>query len=199
MHKKLYQWIFILILLTSQTLYGDESTTHQELRAILTGLEQAVNAAEYEKIEQYFSKDMRVTTINQEILSKHSDIVPYFERWTGKDGYIKKIEMKLHADEKTQFYGDDIGIVWGWGEERYLLSDTRFFDMKTRWTPTVIKESDGVWRILTLHIGTNFLDNPVINAIEKSTKTMTAIALAVGLLLGLLIGFLLWKRKKKTA
>jgi hypothetical protein len=49
--------------------------------------------------------------------------------------------------------------------ERYELADGRGFDIAGRWTATMIKDN-GQWRILAIHAGTNFLDNPVINAIE---------------------------------
>ena len=83
--------------------------------------------------------------------------------------------MKLEADALTEFYADKtIGVVRGSGEEDYVLSDTRFFPMKTRWTATVIKDTDGKWRILTLHIGTNFLDNPHTPAAIDSGMLSTA-------------------------
>lgn len=67
--------------------------------------------------------------------------------------------------------------------------------MKTRWTATVMKDADGKWRILALHIGANFNDNPIFHAVEKSTKYFAAGGLAVGLLLGAL-GMAFWRRKK---
>jgi hypothetical protein len=70
--------------------------------------------------------------------------------------------------------------------------------MKTRWTATVIKDTDGKWRILTLHIGTDFLDNPILAVAENSTKYFAMAGGAAGLVLGLLIMFL-WGRSRKAA
>ena len=56
--------------------------------------------------------------------------------------------------------------------------------MKTRWTATVIKEPDGKWRILALHIGANFYSNPIFDAVKESTKYYAAGGLAIGLFLG---------------
>ena len=53
----------------------------------------------------------------------------------------------------------------------YVLSDRRSFDMVTRWTATVIKDADGKWLILTLHIDTNFLDNPILRVAESAPTT----------------------------
>jgi hypothetical protein len=68
--------------------------------------------------------------------------------------------------------------------------------MKTRWTATVIKDTDGKWRILTLHIGTDFLDNPILAVAEDSAKFIGAAGGAVGLVFGLLIMFMLGRRKR---
>ena len=187
--------LLVVLLLSVHFLYANTEATHQELRELLQGLEKAVNTKQYGELQRYFSPKMKVTMINQETLSDPSQIEPYFNKWFGEKGYLKDLQMKLDADAKTEFYGEDIGVVWGSGDEKYILSDTRFFDMKTRWTATVIKEADGKWRILTLHIGTNFLDNPVSNAIERSTKLFAAIGALAGLILGLFISFMYIRRK----
>lgn len=172
---------------------------HEELRGLLDGIETAINNEEYGALAQYFHEDLRITTINQEVMASRSDIEPYFVKWFGPGGYLKKLDMKLEADALTEFYADKtIGVVRGSGEEDYVLSDKRFFPMKTRWTATVIKDTDGKWRILTLHIGTNFLDNPILSMAEGSVK-YTGIGGAVGgLVLGLLIG-VFWRRRKQAA
>lgn len=172
---------------------------HEELRDLLTGIEDAVNTQRYGDLQKYFTQNLRITTINQEVLSTRADIEPYFIKWFGPGGYLKSLRMKLNADAVTEFYADQtIGIVRGSGEEDYVLSDTRSFPMKTRWTAMVIKDEDGAWRILSLHIGTDFLDNPVLAAAESGAKYLAAGGLAAGLLLGLLIGFFWGRAGKKT-
>ncbi len=189
--------IVVMILLLTQLISADEEKVHQELRGLLTGIEQAINSQRYGDLAQYFSKEMKVTPINQEFLSSHAEIEPYFEKWFGKNGKIQTLQIKLTADEKTKFYGDDIGIVCGKGVERYVLNDARHFDMLTRWTATVHKEEDGKWRILALHIGTDFLDNPLLNAIEKNTIMFGAVGAGAGLLVGLMLGAFFWRRKRR--
>ena len=188
-----------LLLIFAPMLAAQEANQeiHEELRGLLSGIETAINAEKYGDLAQYFHEDLRITTINQEVMSSRADIEPYFDFWFGEGGYLKKLDMKLEADALTEFYADKtIGIVRGSGDEDYVLSDTRFFPMKTRWTATVIKDTDGKWRILTLHIGTNFLDNPILSMAENSVKKAGISGAVVGLLLGLLLGFLLWRRKK---
>lgn len=190
-----------LLLIIAPVLAAQEADQeiHEELRGLLSGIETAINAEKYADLAQYFHEDLRITTINQEVMSSRADIEPYFELWFGEGGYLKKLDMKLEADALTEFYADKtVGVVRGSGDEDYVLSDTRFFPMKTRWTATVIKDTDGKWRILTLHIGTNFLDNPILSMAENSVKKAGITGAIVGLLVGLLVGFLLWRRKRSA-
>ena len=190
-----------LLLIVAPVLAAQEADQeiHEELRGLLSGIETAINAEKYGDLAQYFHEELRITTINQEVMSSRDDIEPYFDFWFGEGGYLKKLDMKLEADALTEFYADKtIGIVRGSGDEDYVLSDTRFFPMKTRWTATVIKDTDGKWRILTLHIGTNFLDNPILSMAENSVKKTGIGGAVFGLLLGVLLGFFLWRRKQGT-
>lgn len=176
------------------------SSVHQELRALLQGIEAAINAEKYGDLKQYFDEKLHVTTINQNVITTPAGIDAYFKEWFGKGGYLKKLDIKLNADGLTELYGDpqnpSWGLVYGSGVENYQLTDGRFLPMKTRWTATVTKGADGKWRILALHIGANFYDNPIFAAVKDSTKYYAAGGLALGLLLGAL-GMALLRRKKR--
>jgi hypothetical protein len=172
---------------------------HEELRGLLQGIEAAINTEKYADLKPYFSQQMRVTTINQQVLSSPNEIDGYFKSWFGKGGYLIKMDMKLNPDALTQLYGEPAnpnwGLVRGAGTENYQLADGRFLPMKTRWTATVVKEADDKWRILALHIGANFFDNPIFDEVYAKIKWYAAGGLALGLLLGALgMGFL--RRKK---
>ncbi len=193
---------FFLMLASTVAFPAEEAdqAIHEELRTLLQGMQQAINAEKYSELEPYFHENLRVTTINQEVISERSEITDYFERWFGSDGYLKTLEITLTADDTTELYGDKtFGVVRGTGEEKYVLSDGRAFDMVTRWTATVIKDADGQWRILSLHIGTNFLDNPILSVAESSLKTFAAVGALAGLFLGWLLSFLYMRRKKAQA
>jgi ketosteroid isomerase-like protein len=174
-----------------------DQAIHTELRGVLSGLEQAVNNEKYDDIATFFHEKLHVTTINQEVISSRPEISAYFNKWFGANGYLKKVHMTLTADKLTELYGDKTyGVVSGSGVEDYILADGRKFGMNTRWTATVIKDSDGKWKILTLHLGTDFLDNPILAKAESSLMTFAGAGLALGILIGCLVMFLLGRRKK---
>ena len=191
--------VALLLLLISPVLAAQETdqAIHDELRSVLNGIQEAVNSEKYGDLGQYFHENLTITTINQEVISTRAEIEPYFDKWFGPGGYLKTLRMSLDADDLTEFYADKtFGIVRGSGEEDYVLSDSRSFPMKTRWTATVIKDTDGQWRILTLHIGTDFLDNPILSVAEESTKYVGIAGAAGGIVLGVMIMFLLGRRKR---
>jgi ketosteroid isomerase-like protein len=162
---------------------------HEELRAILGTVQTAINTQNYDAMLPVISKDIRATTITQEVMSNHAEVSAYFKKWFGPGGFLKKLDMRLNADELTELSPDKTwGVVRGSAVETYTLSDGRVYPMPSRWTATVVKESDGKWRLRTIHFGTNFLDNPILTEAKNAAKKWSAIAGAIGLVVGLLVG-----------
>ena len=199
----MFRWVLVFaFLFVGGSLSADsnnkDQAIHNELRILLRGIESAVNSERYEQLPQYFHKDMTVTMSNQEVLHSYDDIAKFFSFWFGENGKLDHVKMKLTADGPTKLYANKtMGVVYGNGVEDTYLSDGRFFPMKTRWSATVIKDQDGKWRILLLHVGVNFLDNPVLSLIEDNGKNLILFGGIVGLLIGLGIGFMLWRKRKK--
>lgn len=172
-----------------------DEADHEQLRALLRGVSEAINSKKYEDLAPHFHEDLRVTTINQEVLNTREQIAPYFAKWFGTGGFLKDLRFTLTPDALTEFHADKrFGVVQGSGLEEYTLADGRRFDMKTRWTATMLRGADGKWRILALHVGTDFLDNPVLGAAKGSLAKVGALAGLGALLAGLLLGWILKSR-----
>ncbi|MEA2236944.1 MAG: hypothetical protein QOC81_1668 [Thermoanaerobaculia bacterium] len=193
--------LFLASLLLALPVYAAEEPDHdihQELRGILGTVQTAINSGNYDAMLPVLSKDIRATTITQEVMSGHEQVSAYFKKWFGPGGFLKKLEMTFTADALTELSPDKTwGVVRGSGMERYTLSDGRQYDMPTRWTATVIKESDGKWRLRTIHFGTNFLDNPILTDAKRAVVKYAEVAGTAGLVVGGLLGFLLGRRRKK--
>ena len=190
--------LFTLTLGVSAVSAEENSNIHNELRALLKGIETAVNTEKYGNLKQYFHKNLRVTTVNQNTIESYEGIEKYFDEWFGEGGYLVSLEMTLTPDALTELYANKtMGIVRGSGIEKYKLTDGRDLELKTRWTATVIKDSDSKWRILSLHLGTNFYDNAIYNEMSEQLKKWGIIGSIFALLFGLGLGYWLRERKVK--
>lgn len=170
---------------------------HEELRGVLKLLESAINSGDFDKMLPVISKQVRATPVNQEFLVSPAEVSAYFKKWFGPGGYLKKLEIKLEADALTELSPDKSwGIVRGKGIEKYILSDGRHYELQTRWTATMVKEEDGRWRIRAIHIGTDFLNNPILAEAEGAISKVGIAGALGGLVIG---GFAGWfiRRKKK--
>ena len=169
---------------------------HQELRGIMSTVMTAINSGNYDAMLPVISENIRATTITQELISSRAGASAYFKRYFGPGGFLSKLEMSMVADTVTELSPDKSwGVVYGTGVEKYTLADGRRYDMPTRWTATVAKETDGKWRLRAIHFGTNFLDNPILNEAKSKAKQFTIGGVLGGLVVGGFIGWLIGRRR----
>lgn len=172
---------------------------HNELRSVLHTVESAINSGEYDKMLPVLSEQIRATPINQEFLASKNEVMAYFTKWFGAKGYLKKLEMQLTPDALTELSADKTwGLVRGKGIEKYILQDGRPYDLHTRWTALLVKEEDSHWRLRSIHIATNFLDNAILSEAEHALGKATGGGLVGGLCIGVLSGWWIGRRKKKS-
>ena len=188
---------FLLFPLSAYAAQEPDHEIHQELRAILATVQSAINSGNYDAMLPVVSKDIRATPINQEVLSSPQDVSAYFKRWFGPGGFLKKLDMNFEADALAELSVDKTwALSRGSGIERYTLADGRKYDLKTRWTATMAKETDGKWRLRAIHIGTDFLDNAILAEAKAAVWKVGWGAALGGLVVGAGLFFFLRRRKK---
>lgn len=187
----------LLIAVPTYAAEEPDHAIHEELRAVLATMQNAINAGKFDDMLPVISPDVRATPITQEVISKRDEVSGYFKRWFGPGGFLKSLQMTLTADALTELAADKTwGLVRGSGQERYTLADGRLYDMKTRWTAVVQKEADGKWRLRGIHIGTDFLDNPILTDAKNKVLKVGLAGAGGGLLVGVVLGFLIRRRKQ---
>ena len=196
----MHKYCLVAALLIAVSAYAAEEpdhAIHEELRAVLATMQGAINAGKFDDMLPVISQDIRATPITQEVISKRDEVPAYFKRWFGPGGFLKSLQMTLTADSLTELSADKTwGIVRGSGLEHYTLADGRIYDMKTRWTAILQKEADAKWRLRGIHIGTDFLDNPILTDAKNKVVQVGFAGGGGGLLVGAILGFLVGRRKK---
>lgn len=168
---------------------------HEQLRALLTNLTEAINAGRFDQLGQFLYEPFSATMINQETITSREELDAYFEKWvTGEGALVKSITMAPAADELTVIYDGKYGTVRGSSKDAYELETGNSYSLTSRWTATMIKDG-GQWKILTVHSGINFIDNPVLAAAKESLTLFTAGGVAGGVL-GTLILCWLFRRRR---
>lgn len=173
-----------------------DHAVHQELRQLLATVREAVNSGHYDDIKPVSSEQLRLTTITQEFVKGRDGIPGYFSSHFGPGKKLKSLKMDWQVDALTELSPDKSwGLAYGNGTEDYTLNDGRTYHIPTRWTATVAKDPDNKWRIRSMHIGTDFLNNPILSEVEAKAKQYAILAALAGLCGGGLIGFLVGRRR----
>jgi ketosteroid isomerase-like protein len=184
--------IALLVLLGASISCAQEASgvaDHEALRKLKADVVDAINTQDFASMDTLLHKPFFATVVTQDSFNSVDALKAYFQQlFTRNVLRITRIQMRADADELSQIYTGTFAVARGATVERYELADGRGFDIPGRWTATAIKE-DGKWTVLTVHDGTNFLDNPVINAIERRLVTFAGGGVVVGAILGFVLGF----------
>lgn len=182
----------LLISLTVGAQAQENAEDHEQLRGLLEVTRDAINAGRFEALEPLFYETFSATMINQDLLTTPQEMQAYFDRWfKGDKAFIKKLTMDPQADDLTQIYDDKYGVARGSNTEVYELANGKTYTLKTRWTATLVKDAEQ-WKLLAIHNGINFLDNPLLMAAERSAYSFAA----GGLVFGVIIGFVFGRRRR---
>jgi ketosteroid isomerase-like protein len=171
-----------------------DQADHDALRKLKADISTAVNNRDYAALQQHLHQPFMATVITQDSFTDFDKLKDYFDSLYTRDTLrVKNISITADADELSQIYQGTFALTRGSTKEHYEMEDGRSFDMDGRWTAVSLKENDE-WKVLAVHSGTNFLDNPVLNAIEKSVIWVGLGGLVIGLLVGFLGGRFIRRR-----
>jgi len=141
----------------------DREADHAALRTLLSDATKAFNGQDLDKMFTYFAKDFVFTAVDQTVITDLASAKRYYDRTLRHpDSKITSVTVEPSADVLTRFTGEASGYCYGKTRDIYTLMGTsRKVATEGRWTAVVVKEN-GVWKVAAIHIGVNFIDNPVI-------------------------------------
>ena len=137
--------------------------THNALRAMRDGLMDAVNKSDIDQELTYLTTNVVITWHNAEVSRGREGVRDYYNRMlNGPNKVVADFHAEVNVDELTILYGENTGIAFGSSVEHFKLTNGRSFDLKGRWTATMVKE-DGRWLVAGLHVSTNIFDNVMLD------------------------------------
>jgi len=192
--KRLFFVFLTSVVFLGNTLFGQpappEDSAHNELRALRTQIVEGITKGDIDAVLTHVHPNVVVTWQNAEVCRGAAGLKEFFERMGKKT--FKGYKVPPTPDGLTTLYGGDVGVSSGYVIGQYTLLGKEL-EFKSRWTATLVKES-GKWLLASYHVSFNALDNPLLNAAEKS---LIWVAVGTGVF-GLLLG-VFWGRRKKAA
>jgi hypothetical protein len=176
-----------------------QAADHEALRKLKTDVITAINTRNVQSMDTLLHKPFMSTLITQDSFTDIERLKAYFDGlFTRPVLRINKITMEAEPDEQAQIYTGTFAVARGGTKEVYELGDGRTYTIPGRWTATTIKDN-GQWKVLAVHTGVNFIDNPVMTAVEKSTLYFGAGGIALGAVIGFLLGFFIRRKRQVVA
>lgn len=173
-----------------------EQQLHEELRGVRAAMEKALNERDLDGLLTHLAPKVVFSTMNGDVARGPEAIRAYFKKMLeGDTKVVEKVTTHFEPDDLSIFYGNT-AVAFGRSDDHYELVGGQTFDIKARWTATLVRQ-DGRWLIAAFHYSANVFDNPIL-ATQRSILIKVALfAVLVAFLVALLIGRAL--RKKAAA
>lgn len=161
---------------------------HDQLRALKDQAVSDLNAGNIDAVVQLADENIDFTAMDARASHGKAELKAYFEKMLkGPDAVVQSFKTTVEADRLTTMYGPDLGVATGTTVSDYRLKDGSNFQIKNRWTATLVRR-DGKWLVGSFHSSANVFDNPLLDMSKKLCFLAAAVAGGVGLLGGWLIG-----------
>jgi ketosteroid isomerase-like protein len=161
---------------------------HDQLRAVRENFLAAFGKRDFDAVLAVLDDNIVLTAQDGKDLKSirgRTGVRDYLDRMlVGPNRGIEAMTIMPTVDELSVLHNGDTAIATGSSLDHYKLRDGNEFELKTRWSATLVTK-DGKWLIANLHVSTNLFDNPVIFAVSRAA-TWTAVGVGV---VALLLGF----------
>jgi uncharacterized protein (TIGR02246 family) len=181
----------------STTALAEVEKIHNELRALKSTMERALNDMDINAIVANVTDDVIFTTMNGDVARGPAGIRKYFETMMkGQNPRVLKVVSKFEVEDLSNLYGSNFAVAFGSSKDHYQLAGGDSFDVAARWSGTMVRR-DGRWLIANFHYSTNMFDNPILDAQRRYIIGGAAAVAAVLALLAFWMGRMYGRRSIK--
>lgn len=168
-------------------------TDSQSETDLALSLARAISASDFVRAGEMLTPDAVVTFQNGDSVVGRDAIERYVKGlFAGKGALIQAYAGEPVVKSVTEVDAQS-KVLAGTSTDTLTLSSGAPMVIETRWTATVVRR-DGAWKIASLHLSTNMLDNPVIEKMKMTSYLLGAFGLVMGLTLGLGLMIILRRR-----
>ena len=153
---------------------------HAALRALMADVTRAINAQDMNALAARMAERFSFTTADQQILKDIPSVRAYLDRMVNsEDSPLSGYSIAPSPEAPTVFLDDKTGCCCGVSDDIYIVrKGERKIHVKSRWTATVVKQGEQ-WKVAAVHVGVDFLENPVLQI--RTLSWWRKILLAVGI------------------
>ena len=172
---------------------------HVALRALRDKVATAISKQDIKGLASCFAKDFAFTAVNQTVLTNEAQMQEFFDRmFRSSDALVTSLKTEPKADILTRFVDANTGVCYGSSIETYTMKSGQVVEMNVRWSATVVKEN-GEWKVALAHVGTDFLNNPVLDGAKALVKKIGVGAGVGGLVAGGIFGVMIGRGRKASS
>jgi ketosteroid isomerase-like protein len=140
---------------------------HQELRKLREKAVTAFKAKDIDSLLECLDENIVATLQNGEAYVGHDGVRKFHKRMSeGADRTVKSQETTFNVDDLSFIHNGDAAVARGTLDDHFVLTNEMEFDLKSRWSATVIKEGDH-WLVASFHASANMFDNGVSDLMLK--------------------------------
>ena len=172
----------------------DTKAIDAELDKFRDDLFHAFNTGDYPAmLEKYCHKDIIATWQDGTTSEGHAGVIAEFDKLKQ---FIDKMTVNASTDKRLILNDGNLVISSGEMKDHYVLGRGPSVNLNSRWSATLIKDSDR-WLLVSFSASTNAFDNEVVSLYLKSQKyTVSAAAVLIGIGIGLLLSRIMNRRSK---
>ena len=173
----------------------DAEALHDELRAMRTAVETAINKRDIEGLLEHVTPDVVFTAMTGEVGRGKAGVREYFDRMLqGDEPVFKSVTMNFEPSALSILHGGDTAISFGTNHGRYEFSNGKVMEVDAQWTTTLVRQ-DGAWKIAAVQMGADLFDNPVLG----EQRRLLLLAAGGAALVAAVLGFWFGRRRRAAA
>lgn len=172
-----------LVTLSPRLFAEDESKIHDELRALHTVYENAINTGNLAPLAALFTPETSGVVVNNQTFSSFAELTAIYEKFHSSfPGTVYRIKMDPAL---SQLYGD-IAVAHGTCEETVKMPVGEFA-YTSHWT-AVLRRSAGQWKLIRSQVTMDPFSSSIVEYFVRQAKLWFGLG---GVIIGLAAGFFL--------